>query len=150
MTWKAADLHLRHCKKCGVLTPKDGFYPRNDGYFNLICKLCIKIREKAHLEKMKKNLLWRWQKSENTKAYMKRKKEAKDWLYLWALFPDFCVEMGGNVIVAALFFIIFVEYYLECKRFQCLKDICPLGLRVLLLPQTRWAFLFNVQFKNNN
>jgi len=38
------------------------------------------------------------------------------------------------------FFIIFVEYYLECKRFQCLKDICPLGLCVLLLPQTRWAF----------
>jgi hypothetical protein len=74
MTWKAADLHLRHCKKCGVLTPKDGFYPRNDGYFNLICRVCIKIREKAHLEKMKKNLLWRWQKSENTKAYMQRKK----------------------------------------------------------------------------
>ena len=27
---------------------------------------------------------------------------------MWALFPDFCVEMGGDVIVAALFLCIFV------------------------------------------
>ena len=77
MTWKAPDLQLRHCKKCGVLTPKEGFYPRNDGYFNLICRVCIKIRERAHLDKMKKNLLWRWQKSENTKRKAKRNEWCK-------------------------------------------------------------------------
>ncbi len=74
MTWKAADLHLRHCKKCGVLKPKEEFSPRNDGYVNFICRVCMKIREKAHREKMMKNLLWRWQRSERTKAYIQRKK----------------------------------------------------------------------------
>ena len=77
MTWKAADLHHRACNRCREILPISEFYQRNDGYINFVCKPCTRKREKRNRERMKKNLWWRVKQSEQTKAYIKRKKESQ-------------------------------------------------------------------------
>jgi len=77
MTWKAEDITHRACIKCREILPNAEFYHRNDGYINYTCKPCNQKKQKRHRELMKKNLWWRVKQSEQSKAYIKRKKESK-------------------------------------------------------------------------
>ena len=65
----------RRCNVCDLLKSDHEFYPRSDGYVNFTCKICNKKRQKAHRDKMKTNLQWRVKQSEQTKAYIQRKKQ---------------------------------------------------------------------------